>query len=85
MPVRFSTHVIKRMVERGISADEVRATLGSPIEITMVRYGRRAACRHFPECYYVVVIFEPVEEELIVVTVVRVNEERVRRYGFRGV
>ena len=73
------------MAERGISADEVEVTLDSPVEVTTVRYGRRAACRHFPECHYVVVIFEPVEEELIVVTAVRVDEERVRRYGFSRV
>jgi uncharacterized DUF497 family protein len=83
--VRLSAHAVKRMAERGISTEEVKLTLDSPTEVMMVRHGRRAACRHFPECQYVVVIFEAAEEELIVVTAVKVDEERVRRYGFSGV
>ena len=65
--------------------EEVLRTIERPMGVVVVRYGRRAYTRHFEGCMYIVVIAERVEEDLIVVTVLRVDRRRVLRYGFFGV
>jgi hypothetical protein len=82
---RYSSHAERRMRERNISKTEVEQTLAHPLEIVETRYGRKAACRRVDSGYCLVVIFEGMAEELIVVTALKVNTERVRRYGFTRV
>jgi len=73
------------MEERGITEDEVKTTLMRPLEIVKGKYGRELFTRHFRPCYYVVVVVERADEDLIVVTALKVDRERVLRYGFTRV
>lgn len=82
MRIRLSRHARARMSERGISEDEVIATLINPLEVVRGRYGRELFTRHFGPCDYVVVVVERADEDLIVVTVLKVDRERALRYGF---
>ena len=82
MRIRISRHARARMSERGVSEDEVIATLTNPLDIVRGRYGRELFTRHFGPCDYVVVVAERTDEDLIVVTVLRVDRERALRYGF---
>jgi hypothetical protein len=59
--------------------------LAQLLEIVETRYGSKAACRRVDSDHCLVVIFEGVAEESIVVTALRVNAERVRKYGFTRV
>ncbi|MGI0078201.1 MAG: DUF4258 domain-containing protein, partial [Nitrososphaerales archaeon] len=68
-----------------ISEAQIENTLIAPLQMRPTKYGREVACKHFPQCYYIVVIFERVKEGFIVVTTVRVDRERVIRYGFTGI
>jgi hypothetical protein len=55
---RYSTHARRRMLERGITQEDVEETLSLPLETIEIRYGRKAASRHLPTCNYVVVVFK---------------------------
>jgi len=70
------------MAERGISLNEVYEVLRSPLDAIDVRFGRRAYVRHFADCYYVVVIAERRNQDLIVVTAIRTSRKGALRYGF---
>lgn len=82
--IKYSSHARKRMLERSISVREVEEALSSPLEVIQTRYGRRAACKRLSSGKFVVVVFE-VEGDFIVVTAVKVNKNRARRYGFSRV
>jgi mRNA-degrading endonuclease RelE of RelBE toxin-antitoxin system len=68
-------------MERSIAKSDVDETISNPTQAITVRYGRKAAFRRLRRGY-LVVIYEEREEDFIVVTAVKVNKERVRRYGF---
>ncbi len=82
---KYSSHARKRMLERSITVREVESTLAYPLEVVQTRYGRRAACRRLAGGKYLVAVFEGAGEDFIVVTAVRVDKNRVRRYGFTQV
>lgn len=83
--VTYSTHAERRMRERSISKPEVEETLARPLEVRETRYERKAACRRIGGDDYLVVIFEDSAEDLIVVTALKVDRERVKKYGFTRV
>lgn len=70
------------MREREITKEEVIETLGAPLETRELRFGRQGAIRHLVGDSFLVVIAERSNEDLIVVTALKVNRDRVRRYGF---
>jgi hypothetical protein len=80
--IRFSTHAEHRMREREISHEEISETLVRPDEIREMRYGRHGAFKRLVGGNFLVVIFERYNEDLIVVTALKVDESRVKRYGF---
>ena len=82
MMVRFTRHARARMMERGIGEEEVWATVCEPLDVVRGRHGRTLFTRHFVPCYYIVAVVEQANEDLIVITVLRVDRERVLRYGF---
>lgn len=82
--IKYSSHARKRMLERSITPKEVEEALNNPLEVIQTRYGRRAACKRLPGGKFVVVVFEA-EEDFIVVTAVKADKERTRRYGFSRV
>ena len=58
--------------------------LRNPTETINVKFGRKASYRQYND-KFIVVIFEEHDDEIVVVTVLRVDEERLRRYGFSRV
>ena len=83
--VRYASHARDRMTERSITEAEVEETLASPLEVVPTRYGRSAACIEQGSGKYLVVIFEGPPEDFIVVTAIKVDKGRARRYGFTRV
>ena len=79
--VKYSAHARSRMLERSISEPEVQAAVDSPLETIKTRHGRTAVCAGSAGKYLVVVL-EKSGGELIVVTALKVDKERARRYGF---
>ena len=53
--------------------------------VVQTRYGRRVACKRLVGRKYVVVVFEEDREDFIVVTALKVNKDRLRKYGFTRV
>ena len=81
MLVIVKPHAAMRMLDRGITETQVRDVLQSPKEVISIRYGRFAAYRrlHGKE---LVVVYEKKNEEIEVITVLWVDERRLRRFGF---
>jgi len=73
------------MTERSITEAEVEEVLARPLEVVSTRYERSAACMRSASGKYLVVIFEGPQEDFIVVTAVKVDKDRARRYGFTRV
>ncbi|MBE8540068.1 DUF4258 domain-containing protein [Geoglobus acetivorans] len=82
--IRFSGHALRRAEERGIDPEQVELVIREPAEVIHVKFGRKAAFRKFGE-KYVVVIYEERNNEIVVVTTLKVDKERLIRYGFGGV
>ncbi len=78
-----SDHAVKRLEERGLTFEQVKSTVEGAREIINVRYGRKAAFKQFGD-RYVVVVYEELKEkdEIVVVTTLKVDKERLKRYGF---
>lgn len=83
--ISYSDHALSRIRERGITRKEVEETLEQPLQARDTRYGRKAACGKLGAGKYLVVIFERHDEDLIVVTVLKVNKGGLERFGFIGV
>ncbi|MDI3497895.1 DUF4258 domain-containing protein [Archaeoglobus sp.] len=84
MKIVISEHAKRRAEERGIDEETIRSVLEEPLDVIKVKFGRKAAYRQFGE-KYVVVIFEEQKDEIVVVTTLKVDKERLKRYGFGGV
>ena len=82
--IRFSQHALKRAEERGIDLSQVELVIREPLEIIDVKFGRRAAFRQLGE-KYLVAVYEEQNDEIVVVTALKVDKERLRRYGFSRV
>ena len=77
----FSKHALRKTKERGIDDSEIINTIEEPVEAVDVRYGRKASFKHF-DCDYVVAIYETRNGEIVVVTSIKVDKKRLKRYGF---
>jgi len=73
------------MVERSISESQVEETLARPLEVIPTKYERRAACAQLDSGRYLIVVFEGTREDFLVVTAMKVDRGRARRYGFTRV
>ena len=82
---KYTAHALARILERGISKHEVEQSLADPIDTRIMRNGRTAACSRPKGGRCLIVIFEQTDEDLIVVTALKVSSERAKRYGFTGV
>lgn len=80
----ISQHATRRAEERGISLHQIEKTVQQPEGITGVRFGRKAAFKKFGDMY-VVVVFEEQKGEIVVVTTLKVDKKRLKRYGFSGI
>jgi len=69
------------MQDRGVTEAQVREVLQSPVEVILVRYGRLAAYRKI-EDRELVVVYEKKNGKIEVVTVLWVDERRLKRPGF---
>lgn len=81
--IGYSVHAEKRMRERGITKEEIGESLARPLETREMRYGRQGVCRHLTGDSFLVVIVEKRGEEDL--TALKVNSDRVRRYGITRV
>jgi uncharacterized DUF497 family protein len=86
MPVKYSAHARKRMRERSILDSDVEGVLDNPVEVIETKYARRAAFgRLQTNDRFVVVVFEVSGEDFLVVSALKVDGVRARRYGFSRV
>ena len=79
--IRVSVHALKRLKEREIDIELIEQVIKEPFEVIDVKFGRKAAYREL-NGYYLVVIFEEQKDEIVVVTVLKVDDVRLNRYGF---
>ena len=79
--IRVSAHALKRLEEREIDIELIEQVIIEPFEVIDVKFGRKAAYRDF-KGHYLVVIFEEQKDEIVVVTVLKVDDVRLNRYGF---
>jgi hypothetical protein len=82
--IRVSEHAFKRIKEREIDIELIEQVIKDPLEVIDVKFGRKAAYRELSG-YYLVVIFEEQKDEIVVVTVLKVDEVRLNRYGFNRI
>jgi Domain of unknown function (DUF4258) len=83
--VRYISHAKERMKERSITETEVEEALARPLETVQTRYGRSAACALRESGRCLVVIFERSQEDFLVITALKVDQDRARRFGFTRV
>ena len=82
--IRFSNHALSRIIEREINIEQVKLAIKEPFEIIDVKFSRKACYRKFDELY-LVVIFEEQKDEIDIVTVLKVDDVRLKRYGFNRI
>jgi hypothetical protein len=84
--IGYSGHALRRMRERGVTKSEIENAILHPLAVRETRYGRKVACGG-PDAgmKYTVVISEQSGEDFIVVTSLKVDKERLQRYGFAGI
>ena len=63
----FHPHVIRKMRERDLSADDIIATVQNPQSVSMGDYGRKVAHRLHGK-YWLKVIYEENEKHILVIT-----------------
>lgn len=79
-----SKHALKRARERGIPEKWISEVIRDPEETINVKFGRTASYKRF-STEYVVLIYEERADKIVVVTILKVDRERLKRYGFSGV
>ena len=79
--ISVSEHALKRINERDVEIELIEQVINQPLEVIDVKFGRKAAYRDF-KGHYLVVIFEEQKDEIVVVTVLKVDYVRLNRYGF---
>jgi len=77
----FSKHATKRAKERGIPEDSAAEVIYNSEETINVKSGRKASHKKVGDAH-VVVIYEESVDKIVVVTILRVDRERLKRYGF---
>lgn len=77
----FSKHAMRRAGERGIPEGWAAEVIYNAEETINVKFGRKASYKKFGDDY-VVVIYEESVDKMAVVTILKVNKERLERYGF---
>ncbi|MCZ7385122.1 MAG: DUF4258 domain-containing protein [Candidatus Methanoperedens sp.] len=82
--IRVSEHALKRIKEREVDIGLIEQVLKEAPEVIDVKFGRKAAYREL-NGYYLVVIFEEQKDEIVVVTVLKVDDVRLNRYGFNRI
>jgi len=82
--IRFSNHALARINEREIDIELVRLSINEPVETIDVKFNRKACYRKIDDSF-IVVIFEEQKDEIVIVTVLKVDNTRLIRYGFSGI
>ncbi len=82
--IEFSEHALKRIKERDIDIELAKLAIKKPLEVIDVKFGRKACYRQF-DGYFLVIIFEEQKSEIVIVTVVKVDNVRLKRYGFNRI
>jgi len=79
--IKLTPHALIRMQERKISFDQVEEVIKNPEEAVNVKHGRKASYRRYGD-KFIVAIYEEDNGDVKVITVLKVDERRLRRYGF---
>ena len=82
--ISVSEHALKRINERDVEIELIEQVINQPLEVIDVKFGRKAAYRDF-KGHYLVVIFEEQKDEIVVVTVLKVDDVRLNKYGFNRI
>jgi hypothetical protein len=80
----FSAHGSKRARERGVPEEWAGEVIDNAEETAAVKFGRKASYKDMGESP-VVVIYEEGIDKILVVTILKVETERLKRYGFGGI
>ena len=86
--IRFSNYALARINEREIDIELVRLSINEPVETIDVKFNRKACYRKIADSFadsFIVVIFEEQKDEIVIVTVLKVDNTRLIRYGFSGI
>ncbi len=75
---------MKRIKEREVDIEFVEQVIKEPLEVIDVKFGRKAAYRKL-DGYYLIVVFEEQKDEIVIVTVLKVDDARLNRYGFNRI
>lgn len=84
MKIKLSNHALSRAKERSIDLKYIEGVLKDPSDTINVRFGRKASYKQYND-KFVVVVFEEYDDKIVVVTVLKVDKERLKRYGFSRV
>ncbi len=82
--VRFIPHALKRLNQREITQEDVTHALGNPVETIQAKRNRIATYSQVKE-RYLLVIFEKLNNEELVITAMWSDRTRLRRFGFTRV
>jgi hypothetical protein len=82
--VEVSKHALKRAKERGIPEEWAMEIIHKPEETVGIKFGRTASYKRFGDDY-AVVIYEERIDKIVGVTILKVDTERLGRYGFGGI
>jgi hypothetical protein len=82
--VRFILHASRRLAQRGITQESISYAFANPIETIQAKRNRIAIYSQVNE-RYLLVIFEKLNNEELVITAMWSDRKRLRRFGFARV
>ncbi len=82
--IRFTGHAKQQMARRGVTEDEATSVLSNPAETILTRANRLASYKQI-EGKYIVVIHEQDYGDQVILTGMKVNRARLKRFGFTKV
>jgi len=79
--VRFISHALRRLTQREITQENITYALANPLETTQAKRNRIAIYSQIND-RYLLVIFEKLNNEELVITAIWSDRRRLRRFGF---
>jgi len=79
--VRFISHALRRLTQREITQENITYALANPVETIQAKRNRIAIYSQIND-RYLLVIFEKLNNEELVITAIWSDRRRLRRFGF---
>jgi len=79
--VRFIPHALRRLTQREITQENITYALANPVETIQAKRNRIAIYSQIND-RYLLVIFEKLNNEELVITAIWSDRRRLRRFGF---